>query len=166
MKIIYWLLLCIAFTGCGPKSDEEKAMDLVRENLKTTLPDFNNYSSLNFGKMGTASLPYEETSQYLAYKKSITQYKDSMLLLQKLITADSVSATAAANKVRLQELRDSSTAQNERNKIARQGYTPEKLYKLTHAYNLKDQYGNDKKTEAEFFIDEHFTKVVKMHKLY
>ena len=166
MKITYWLLLSIVFTACGPKSNKEKAMDAVREHLKTTLPDFNNYTSLNFGELGTASLPYEETSQYLDYKKSITEYKDSILLLQKMISADSTSAPAAAYKVRLQQLQDSNIAKNERNKIARQGYTPEKLFKLTHAYTLKDQDGNDKKTEAEFFIDKDLTKVVKMHTLY
>ena len=166
MKIAYWLILCVVFAACGPKSNKEKAMDAVTENLKTTLPDFNNYTSLNFGELGTASLPYEETSQYLDYNKSITQYRDSILLLQKMISADPASAPAAAYKARLQQLQDSSIAKNESNKIARQGYTPEKLFKLTHAYTLKDQDGNDKKTEAEFFIDKDLTRVVKMHKLY
>ncbi len=166
MKITYWLLLCIVFTACGPKSNKEKAMDAVREHLKTTLPDFDKYAALNFGELGTASLPYEETSQYVAHKKSINECRDSILLLQKMISADSTSAPAAAYKVRLQQLQDSSIAKNERNKIARQGYTPEKLFKLTHAYTLKDQDGNDKKTEAEFFIDEDLTRVVKMNKLY
>ena len=158
--------MCAAFSGCGPKSNEEKAKDVIREYFKTTLPDFNKYTSLNFGKIGSASLPYEETSQYLDYKKTITEYKDSILLLQKMLAADSVAAPAAANKVRLQQLQDSSMTKNERNKVARQGYTPEKLFKLTHAYTLEDQGGNDKKTEAEFFIDKDLTRVVKMHKLY
>ena len=165
MKIAYGLILCVAFAACGPKSNKEKAIDAVTENLKTTLPDFDKYTSLNFGELGTASLPYEETSQYLDYKKSIAEYRDSILLLQKKITADSSSA-AAAYKVKLQQLQDSSTAKNESNKIARQGYTPEKLFKLTHAYTLKDENGNDKKTEAEFFIDKDLTRVVKMNKLY
>lgn len=166
MKIVYWLLLCLIFCGCGPKSDKEKAMDAVKENLKTTLPDFNTYTSLNFGELGHASLPYEETSEYLDYKKTITKYRDSILLLQKMIAADSAAAPAAAYKLTLQQLQDSSAAKNERNKIARQGYTPKKLFKLTHAYTLKDQDGNDKKTEAAFFIDEDLSKVVKVQKIF
>jgi hypothetical protein len=159
---MYWLPLCLIFFGCGPKSNKEKAMAAVQENLKTTLPDFNTYTSLNFGELGHASLPYEETSEYLDYKKTITEYKDSILLLQKMITADST----AAHKLTLQQLQDSSIAKNERNKIARQGYTPAKLFKITHAYTLKDQDGNDKKTEAAFFINEDLTKVVKVEKIF
>ena len=162
MKVGYYLLLCIAFTGCGPKSNEDKAMELVTENLKKTLPDFNKYTSLNFGKLGSASLPYEETSEYLAYKKTMKEYSDSILVLQKLITTGSSTAL----QQRLQQLQDSSLAKNEANKNIRQGYTPEKLYKLTHAYTLKDGDGNEKKTEAAFFIDKDFTRVVKVEKLY
>ncbi len=166
MKIVYCLLLCAAFAGCGPKSNEEKAMEVVSVNLKTSLPESNNYTPLNFGKLGTASLPYEETNQYLDYKKLMKAYSDSMLLLQKMITADSTSATASTYKERLQQLQDSSIAKNESHRIARQSYIPEKLFKLTHAYTLDDKDGNDHKTEAEFFIDKDLTKVVKMHKLY
>lgn len=166
MKIGYCLLLVAVLTGCGPKSDEEKAHDLVTENLKTTLPDFSSYSSLNFGALGTAFLPYEETSQYLDYKKALTAYSDSVAVLQKLIQADSVAAAAKTYKERIQVLQDSSAAQSERNKIAKQGYTPEKLFKLTHAYNLSFKDGTEKKTEAEFFLDKDLTKVVKVHKLY
>jgi len=166
MKAGYCFLLCAVFVGCGPKSNEEKAHDLVIENLKITLPDFSSYTSLNFGALGTAFLPYEETSQYLAYKKAVAGYSDSILVLQKMIQADSTAAIAKTYKERIQMLQDSSTAQSEINKTARQGYTPEKLFKLTHAYNLSFKDGTEKKTEAEFFLDKDLTKVVKVHKLY
>jgi hypothetical protein len=166
MKIAYCLLLCIVFTACGPKSNKEKAMDVVRANLRTSLPEFNHYNPLNFGELGTASLPYEETSQYLDHKKSMHQCSDSILLLQKMITADPNGATAAALKQKLQQWQDSSTAKSESNKIARQNYIPEKLFKLTHAYTLEDKDGTEHKTEGEFFIDKELTRVVKMHKVY
>lgn len=166
MKIGYCLLLCAVLAGCGPKSNEEKAHDLITENLKTTLPDFSSYTSLNFGALGTAFLPYDETSQYLSYQKSITVYSDSIALLQKMILADSTASIAKTYKERIQVLQDSTAAKSERNKIAKQGYTPEKLFKLTHAYNLSFKDGTEKKTEAEFFLDKDLTKVVKVHKLY
>ena len=141
-------------------------MDVITENLKTTLPDFNKYTSLNFGPLGSASLPYEETSQYLNYKKTLIVYRDSMLLLQKMISADSTAPAVKGYRQTLQQLQDSTTAKNEWNKTTRQGYTPEKLFKITHAYTLKDQDGNDKKTESAFFIDKDLTKVVKVEKNY
>jgi len=162
MKLVGYLLLGIIISGCGPKSNEEKAMYTVRENLKTTLPDFSKYSSLNFGELGTASLPFEETSEYLLYQKEMKTYSDSILVLQKLLMTDS----SAANKQQLQQLVDSSTAKKAANKIIRQGYTPEKLYKITHAYTVKDDDGNEKKTESAFFIDKDFTRVVKVEKIY
>jgi len=163
MKIAYCLLLCVAFTACGPKSNKEKAMEVVIANLKTSLPESAHYNPLNFGALGTASLPYEETSQYLDHKKLMNQYSDSILLLQKMITAD---ATAAGYKERLQQLQDSSAAKSERNKIAKQSYIPEKLFKLTHAYTVDDKDDIEHKTESEFFIDKELTRVVKMHKVY
>jgi hypothetical protein len=162
MKLVGYLLLGVMMCGCGPKSNEEKAMAAVTENLRTTLPDFSKYSSLNFGPLGTASLPYEETSEYLLYKKAMVIYSDSILALQKILATDS----SAANKQRLQQLQDSSAAKKAAAQIVRQGYTPEKLYKITHAYTLTDKDGNDKKTESAFYINKDFSKVVKVEKLY
>lgn len=166
MKIVL-LLLCVAFAGCGAKSNEDIARDLITEKLKTTLPAFENYESVNFGTMGTAFLPYEETDQYKANSKALNDYKDSVAVLEKMIRENKPASTEEGKyKERMLQLMDSSKAINERNNEAKQGYTPEKLFKMTHSYILKDKSGPEKKTEEEFYFDKDLKKVVKVNKVY
>jgi len=162
MKIV-WLLLCIVFAGCGPKSNEEIAKDLITEKLKTTLPDFKDYESVNFGALGSASLPYEETEQYVANSKAIKACNDSLEIMLKEYKAASAANTYSS---RLQELKDSVQAKSERNATAKQSYTPEKLFKMSHSYTVKDKAGLDKKTEEEFYFDKEMKKVLKVRKVY
>ena len=165
MKIIL-LLLCIALAGCGAKSKEDIAKDLITEKLKTTLPDFNQYESLNFGTMGTASLPYEETDKYKNNLKELNQYKDSVALLEKLIQENATPSNTTTYLLQIKHLQDSVIAKNEKNKITKQSYTPEKLFKLSHAYLIKAASGPDVKKEEFFFIDEGLKKVIKIQKVY
>jgi len=157
----------MAFAGCGAKSNEDIAKDLIREKLKTSLPDFNGYESVNFGTMGTAFLPYEETDLNLSNMKAINDCKDSIAVLEKLIGENKNASPADASfRKKMQQFQDSVTAKSERNNTAKQGYTPEKLFKITHAYTLKDKSGIEKKTEEEFYLDKDLKKVVKVHKVY
>lgn len=160
------LFLCVALTSCGAKSKEDIAKDLITEKLKTTLPDFNQYESLNFGTLGTASLPYEETDQYKINLKALNQCKDSITLLQKLINENIVSANLPTYQQIVKQLQDSTLAKSERNKISKQSYVPEKLFKVSHAYLIKSASGPDVKKEEYFYIDEALQKVIKVQKLY
>ena len=166
MKIIL-LVICIVFAGCGGKTNEDIAKDLVKEKLKTTLPDYNNYESVNFGALGMAFLPYEETDQYIVNSRALKDYKDSITVLEKLVKENKVVSTDVNDyKKRLQQLMDSSGALNARNNEGKQAYTPEKLFKISHAYKIKDKSGLEKKTEDEFYFDKDLKRVVKVHKVY
>ena len=68
--------------------------------------------------------------------------------------------------VKMQQLQDSIKTTSERNSTAKQSYLPEKLFKLSHAYILKDASGVGKKTEEEFYFDKDLKKVIKVHKVY
>lgn len=150
------------FAGCGPKSNEEKAKDVVIEHLRTSLPDFeNNYEGANFGKLGTAYLPFEETAQYIDHAKAIKVLNDSISVLEESAKQGNTGTAAG-----LQVFRDSIAAKSDRNSTAKQSYVPEKIFKISHSYSLK---GNDKlgkKTEFEFYIDRELTKVLKTNKVY
>jgi hypothetical protein len=116
--------------------------------------------------MGTASLTYEETDQYKNNLKALNQCKDSVTMLQKLIQENATPSITATFKLLVNQLQDSAFAKNERNKIAKQSYIPEKLFKLSHAYLLKAASGPDVKKEEYFFIDEGLKKVIKVQKVY
>ncbi|MEO7769142.1 MAG: hypothetical protein ABIS01_17050 [Ferruginibacter sp.] len=164
MKIVLFLL-CIAFAGCGAKTNDEIAKDLIKEKLKTSLPDFKDYEPVNFSALGTAFLPYEETSQYIASSKSLKEYRDSVTMLEKIIGENkSSSAIVNSYKKTLEQLQDSINAKNDRKNRDKQGYTPEKLFKMSHAYTIKDKAGLDKKTEDEFYFDKDLKTVVKVNK--
>jgi hypothetical protein len=162
MKILSFLLVCAVFAGCGPKSNEEIVKELITAKMKSSLPDFSKYESVNFGTMETAFLPYEETNQSVANIKDINACKDSVAVLEKLISENKT----VAYQERLKQLTDSVTAKSDRNNTAKQGYTPEKLFKMSHAYILKNDAGVEKKTEEEFYIDKDLKKVLKSHKVY
>jgi len=160
------VLLCVILVGCGPKSNESKVKDLITAYLKTSLPDIEAYKSLNFGTLGTATLTYEETDQFKTNIKVLQNWKDSTTLVEKSITENKGLLPSAEIKAKFQKLQDSTSSKIESNKLAKQGYTPEKLYKLTHAYTLRDKNDNDIKHEDAFFIDEALTKVVKVKKIF
>jgi len=165
MKIVWMILLSAAMNGCSAPTKEDITKDLIREKLKSTLPDFSKYASLNFGTITTASLPYQETNEYITNTKELAACKDSIALLEKIIK-ENTSVITKATKDSLTQLLERATTKIERNKAAKQGYTPEKLYKLTHAYTVLDAEGHEKKNEAEFYIDNDLKKVVKVVKVY
>jgi flagellar basal body L-ring protein FlgH len=166
MKIVL-LLLCMALAGCGAKSSEDIAKDLIKEKLKTSLPDYNNYEPVNFGTMGTAFLPFEETGQYITNLKALNDYKDSITILEKMIKENKATSTDGdAYRKKLQQFLDSAKAINERNNTDKQAYIPGKLFKLSHAYKVKDKSGVEKQTEEEFYFDKDLKRVVKIHKVY
>ncbi len=162
MKIVL-LLLCVAFVGCGPKSKEEIARDLITAKMKATLADFSAYEPLNYGQLGSASLPYEETEEYKTNSAQLKGYRDSAAVLEQMIAENKAVADA---KEKLQVLQDSISAMGIRNSSTKQSYLPKKLFKMSHAYNLKDKSGMDKKTEDEFYFNEELTEVVKSKNVY
>ncbi|MEP7142036.1 MAG: hypothetical protein ABI707_04155 [Ferruginibacter sp.] len=163
------LFLSIAFAGCGAKTNEDIAKDLIAERLKTTLPDFNNYEALNYGTMGKAFLPYEETDQYIKNTKAVQMFKDSISILQQLITAKktaSADGTDVKYKERMQQLLDSAKLKNDTINSGKRVYIPEQLFKLTHAYKVKDKSGVEKTTEEAYYFDKDFKKIQKVQKIY
>lgn len=160
MKIIL-LLACIAFAGCGAKSNEEKAKELVQETLKAKLPDFNSYESISYGPLGNASQSFEETDGYKAAVEAVHTYQDSLATADKLLKENA----ATYGKEKLQLWQDSIKAINERKSVAKQAYLPEKLYKMKHAYKFKSKPGVETTNEEEYYFDQEVTKVVKVRKL-
>lgn len=168
MKKLVWFLL-IAAAGCGAKTNEDLAKDLITQHLKTSLPDFKNYESLNFGTMALAFLPYEETDSYINNTKAIKALKDSADILQQLIVAKTTGAAGnmdAQYNTRRQQLLDSAAAKNDLIHAGKRVYVPEQLPKITHAYKLIEKSGGEKTTEDEFYFDKDFKRIVKIKKLY
>ncbi|MEO6550261.1 MAG: hypothetical protein ABIN94_19815 [Ferruginibacter sp.] len=155
-----WVLVTIVFMGCGAKSNEEIAKDLIKEKLKSSLPNAKGYEPVNFGALGTAFMPYEESAGYIGNMKHIKVYKDSADLLQKTTVLDN------SGKKKLEVILDSIKAKNQRNSAEKQSYVPGKLFKMTHDYTVKDETGIEKKTEDEFYFDKDLKSVVKVHKVY
>ena len=167
MKNLLLLLCIVAVAGCA-KTNEDIAKDLIQEKLKATLPDFENYEPVNHGRIGKAFLPFEESDQYVNNKKEIKILSDSIAVLQQLIS-DKKPGTTGETELdytkRMQQLQNSITAKNDAINSAKQAYTPESLYRLTHTYKVKDKSGVEKTTEEAFYFDEALTKVVKVVKV-
>lgn len=162
------LLLSIAIAGCGPKTNEDIAKDLIAERLKTNLPDFNNYEGVNYGTMGKAFLPYEESDQYVNNTKALNTFKDSVTILKQLIASKNGSSKVTGNgyKERMEQLLDSVKVKSEIISADKRTYVPEQLFKLTHAYKVKEKSGIEKTTEEAFYFDKNFKKIVKVEKIY
>ena len=163
------LFLAIALAGCGAKTTDDKAKELITQYLKNSLPDFNNYESLNFGTMELAFLPYEETDTYVSNLKAIKVLKDSADILQQLLQANDAGLAGGANeqyKLRRQQLLDSASAKNNFIHAGKRVYVPEQLPKITHAYKVKDKSGDEKTTEDAYYFNKDFKKIVKVKKNY
>ncbi len=166
-KII--LFLAIAVAGCGAKTNDDKAKELITEYLKTNLPNFNNYESLNFGTMELAFLPYEETETYVSGLKAIQALKDSADILQQLVQANAAGSSTAANelyKTRRQQLLDIAQAKKDSIYAGKRVYVPAQLPKITHAYLIKEKSSGEKKSEDAFYFDKDFKKIIKVKKIY
>jgi|GEM_PF-3128319 len=163
------LIACIAFAGCGAKTNEDIAKELITESLKAKLPDFKDYESVNFGTMGKAFLPFEETRLFVTNKQAIKSYEDSVAVLTQLINDNKTVATAgsgAAYKETLQRLQDSIKAKNEIIAVTKQSYTPEELFKITHGYTLKNKTGTPVPVEEAYYFDKDFKGILKVKKVY
>ncbi len=163
------LFLVIAVAGCGAKTNDDKAQELITQYLKTSLPDFNNYESLNFGTMELAFLPYEETDSYVNGLKAIQVLKDSADILQQLLQANAAGPSGGSNelyKIRRQQLLDSATAKKDFIYAGKRVYVPEQLPKITHAYLIKNKFEGEKKTEEAYYFDKDFKKIMKVKKIY
>lgn len=168
MKKIF-LFLIIAIAGCGAKTTDDKAKELITAYLKTSLPNFNSYESLNFGTMELAFLPYEETATYVSNLKAIQALKDSADILQQLIQAKTAGSTDSFKelyKIRRQQLLDSAISKNDFIHAGKRIYVPEQLPKISHAYIIKDKSGEEKKTEEAYYFDKDFKKIIKVKKIY
>jgi len=163
------LFLAIAVAGCGAKTNDDKAQELITEYLKTNLPDFKNYESLNFGTMELAFLPYEETETYVSGLKAIQAMKDSADILQQLVQANTAGPASSSNelyKTRRQQLLDSAQATKDFVYAGKRVYIPEQLPKITHAYLIKEKSTGEKKSEDAFYFDKDFKKIIKVKKIY
>lgn len=163
------LIVCIAFAGCGTKTKEDIAKELITENLRAKLPDFKDYESVNFGTMGKAFLPFEESGLFVINTKAIKSYGDSLAILQQSMNDTKESAnsnTAATVKENILRLQDSIKAKNEIIAVSKQSYTPEELFKITHGYTLKDKTGKPVPVEEAFYFDKDFKGIVKVKKVY
>ncbi len=163
------LIVCIAFAGCGAKTNEDRAKELITQSLKAKLPDFKDYESVNFGTMGKAFLPFEETRLFVSNTQAIKNYTDSLAILQQSI--DDTKNPGAPNTVTvvkeaIQRLQDSIKVKKENIAVSKSSYTPEELFKITHGYTLKDKNGKPVPVEEAYYFDKDFKGVVKMKKVY
>ena len=163
------MIVWVAFAGCGEKTNEDIAKELITESLKATLPDFKDYESVNFGTMGKAFLPFEETGLFVTNTQAIKIYEDSLAILQQSITDnknDATSNTVAIVNENILRLQDSIKAKNELIAVTKRSYTPEELFKITHGYKLKDKSGKPVSVEEAYYFDKDFKGIVKMKKVF
>lgn len=161
--------MCIAFAGCGAKTNEDIAKELITESLKAKLPDFKDYESVNFGTMGKAFLPFEESGLFVTNTQTIKSYEDSVVILQQSIDDSKNAATpntVTTVKENILRLQDSIKAKNEIIAVSKRSYTPEELFKITHGYTIKDKTGKPVPVEEAYYFDKDFKGIVKVKKVY
>ncbi len=155
------LFLFIAVAGCGGKTHEDIAQELITKRIKDSLPPDTKYEALNYGTMGKAFLAYEETSQYARNTSSLQQLKDSLELLKKTETNN-----AAPAKEQIARLTHNIEAINDSIQSGKRAYVPEQIFKMSHAYKITDPSGVTKTKEDAYYIDAQFTRIIKVQKIY
>ena len=166
MKKILAIISVILFAGCA-KTNEDLAKALITENLKTSLPNSNSYQSVSFGTLGTAFLPYQETEIYINGTKKIKYFNDSIDVMQQQIVSNTIASTNSNYKAKVQQLLDSTKANEAIIMNGKQGYTPEKLFKIAHTYKTKNAGGVETVNHEEFYLDKdvkHIVKQVRINK--
>lgn len=166
MKKLLLVLVIASLAGCA-KTNEDIAKELIHERLKTTLPDFDKYESVNHGKLGKAFLPYEETDGYVAHHKTIKAQGDSIALYQaRLASTPPVSSDSAAwYKQQVTQLESNSQALRDSVNNGKMAYVPQQLFKLTHSYKIKNASGTEEVTEDAYYFDTAVTRIIKVARI-
>lgn len=151
------LFLFIAVAGCGGKSNEEIAQELITKRIKDSLPPDFKYEALNYGTMGKAFLNYEETSQYARNTSSVQLMKDSLEMLKQAVPAGNEQTARLSHNIE---------AINDSIQSGKRAYVPEQIFKMSHAYKITDASGVTKTKEDAYYIDAQFTRIIKVQKVY
>lgn len=132
------------------------------------MPNFENYESVNHGKLGKAFLPYEETETYVANSGRVKTMRDSITMLQDLTRSGRPGATPDSLAIytqRLESLTARTTALQDSLNSRKMAYEPQQLYRLTHSYKMKSQPGKPKVIEDAYYFDTAFTRIIKVTKV-
>lgn len=161
MKKMLFVLACIVLAQCSSPSHEDMAKALIKERLRTTLPDFASYESIDYGTMGKAFLAFEETGSYKQSQAALKLLKDSAEKLQQKNTA--INTTSVS--LQIQQLQDSVKQKSHAIDSAKRTYDPQKLFKMAHGYKAKDSSGKINIYHTEYYFDLDFKGIVKENKI-
>lgn len=153
-QFILSVFTIISLCSCG-KSNEEKAQELIKSQLKNTMKDWTSYEEVKFGKLDSTFTDYKTTEEAKTLQSEISQLQDK---------ADSIKAISELN---------GSNSTNERLALIRSAIkldsiynTHNEIYKgpfngwsMLHKYRGNNSYGAKEVATSVFYFDANLTKV-------
>lgn len=155
-KFILSLFAIAVLCSCG-KSNEEKAQELIKANLKETMKDWSSYEPVNFSKLDSTFTEYKNLPEAAKIEMEVAKLQaesDSIRILANSSASYEVLFDQAIEKIRkAKELDSTFNANKENYKGNFNGW------QMIHKYRGNNSYGAKDLATTAFYFDANVTKV-------
>lgn len=165
-RFLFVLFIGILLYSCN--SPEDKAKDLIKQNLKESLHDWNSYESVKFGALDSVYTTIEDDRYYLVcYATLILYNEEAEKALDELKTYNYLYSSWADNKRRvlLSEAEQYLDSINKYNSICKKlinDFKPEfSGWKIQHSYRCNNALGNKIISHYMYYFNKDITEIVK-----
>lgn len=156
MKELF-LIACavIVFCSCG-NSNEEKAQELIKANLKETMKDWSSYESVSFSKLDSTFTKYDNSPEGIKLQMEVSKLQsesDSIRSLAKL-SGNEELFNQAISKIRSAiELDSIFNLNNKKFKGDFNGW------QMIHKYRGNNSYGAKDLATTAFYFDTNIKEI-------
>lgn len=156
-KFILSLFAIAMLCSCG-KSNEEKAQELIKTDLKETMKDWHSYESVSFSKLDSTFTEYKNLPEAEKIEMEVAKLQaesDSIrILANSSASYNKVLFDQAIEKIRkAKELDSTFNANKENYKGNFNGW------QMIHKYRGNNSYGAKDLATTAFYFDTNITKV-------
>lgn len=167
-KIITLTLIAIAITACSV-SNEQKAKQLIKDHLKSTMNDYSSYEPIEFSQLDTVYSSYYEDSTYKVINRCYESSNEFLKTIEKYIEDANefnsrigriVDRRGMAFEKYLPETKNKVDSLSVAMKNFRHNYKPKMTgFSMNHKMRGKNAFGANVVNEMVFFFDNSLSKV-------
>lgn len=156
-QLILSVCAIFAFCSCG-KSNEEKAQELIKANLKETMKDWDSYEPVSFSKMDSTFTEYKDLPEAAKIEMKIAKLQMESDSIRSLAKSANKGSEQLFNQA-LAKVREAIKLDSIYN-INKDIYTGNfNGWQMIHKYRGNNSYGAKDLATTVFYFDKDATKI-------
>jgi hypothetical protein len=158
----YLFLAFLTLASCS-KSPEEKAKDLINDQMRKTLHDYKSYEPVQFGNLDSSFNTWEDLPEFIEADQKAKEFKKELLEFGENMELKVMSWGYPTYKRRLADVKDSAIKYAKlRARIIEQTGPVFNGWTMTHSFRAKNLSGNLQIAQYKYYFDDKLTKVTKV----